>query len=56
MDKTYTVEISADDEEGWFARVVECPGLMTQGDTCEELLANLSEAWALWHECVQEAE
>jgi len=41
-------------EEGWFAKVLEFPGCMTQGETLEEVLTNLSEAIHLWVETVDE--
>jgi hypothetical protein len=32
----YTIQIAREDETTWFARVVELPSCMTEGDTPEE--------------------
>ncbi len=38
-------------EEGSFwAEVPSCPGLFASGDTLDELVEALSEAWALYHD------
>jgi antitoxin HicB len=47
----YTVEITKDEGEnysGWFARVVELPGCMTQADTLEELEFMIEDAKRAW--------
>lgn len=33
----YTIQITREDESTWFARVVELPGCLTEGDTPEEV-------------------
>jgi predicted RNase H-like HicB family nuclease len=48
-----TVEISWD-ETGWFAKVPELPGCMTQGDTISELLWMLDDAIHGWTEVTLE--
>jgi antitoxin HicB len=62
MDKTvdyymklpYTIELQQDPEEGWFARVKELRGCMSQGNTAEEAVAMIQEAMELWLEVAQE--
>jgi antitoxin HicB len=46
----YTIELRNFPDEGWFVRVKELPGCMSQGDTADEALANLQEAMELWLE------
>jgi len=58
MDKTinyylglpYTIELKPDPEAGWFVRVKELPGCMSQGDTAEEALEMIRDAMKLWLE------
>jgi antitoxin HicB len=53
----YTIEVIRDKGEkvsGWFARVVELPGCMTQGDTFEELEEMIEDAMRLWIETTLE--
>ena len=53
----YTIEVQKDEGEnysGWFARVVELPGCMTQADTFAELSEMVQEAMALWIETALE--
>jgi predicted RNase H-like HicB family nuclease len=38
-----TVQVHNDEDGGFWAEVVEIPGCITQGDTVEELEANLRE-------------
>ena len=43
----YHIEVVYDDSgesPGWFARVIELSGCLTQGETFEELLENIYEA------------
>ncbi len=47
---SYTREIIRNADGTWFARVVEFPGCMTEGDTAEEALSNLEDAMASWIE------
>jgi antitoxin HicB len=49
----YTIEAicdQSDDHPGWFARVVELPGCMTQADTFEELGSMIEDAMRGWIE------
>lgn len=49
----YTIEVvhdRSDDHPGWFARVVELPGCMTQADTFEELGPMIEDAMRGWIE------
>lgn len=53
LDLPYTIEAMKDEGEnysGWFARVVELPGCMTQADTFAELSDMIREAMAVWIE------
>jgi antitoxin HicB len=44
----YTIELTPSEGEGWFVRVKELPGCMSQGDTAEEALEMIQEAKTLW--------
>lgn len=47
----YTIEVMRDDtgeSVGWFAKVLELPGCMTQADTFEELQAMIEDAMRAW--------
>lgn len=49
----YTIEFRRESEEEqtvWFARVVELPGCMTEGDSLEEAAAMIQDALAAWIE------
>ncbi len=46
----YTIELRNTPDEGWFARVKELPGCMSQGETAEDAIANIQEAMHLWLE------
>lgn len=46
----YTIELRNTPGEGWFARVRELPGCMSQGGTSEDAMANIQEAMHLWLE------
>lgn len=46
----YTIELRNTPGEGWFARVRELPGCMSQGETSEDAMANIQEAMHLWLE------
>jgi len=54
MNLPYTIELRQDPEEGWFARVKELRGCMSEGDTAEEAVAMVKEAMALWLEVALE--
>jgi antitoxin HicB len=55
MKLKYPAEIVECEEGGYFARVPDLPGCMTQAETLKELLANLSEAREVWLEGALEA-
>ncbi len=46
----YTIELRNTPDEGWFARVRELPGCMSQGETAEDTISNIQEAMHLWLE------
>lgn len=53
----YTIEVIRDEDDnylGWFARVVELPGCMTQADTFEELGEMIEDAMRAWIETALE--
>jgi antitoxin HicB len=55
MNLPYTIELRNDPEdEGWFVRVKELRGCMSEGDTAEEALAMIREAMELWLEVALE--
>jgi antitoxin HicB len=47
---SYVRELVKNEDGTWFARIVEFPGCMTEGDTSEEALANLEDAMIGWVE------
>lgn len=57
MSLPYTIEVvrdKSDDYAGWFARVVELPGCMTQADTFDELGEMIKDAMRAWIETALE--
>jgi antitoxin HicB len=50
MSLRYPVQIVECEEGGFFVRIPDLPGCMTQGETIEEALANIKEAKELWLE------
>ena len=50
----YTIEIVRTDESTWFARVVELPGCITEGDSPEDAAAMIRDAMAAWIEVALE--
>ena len=46
----YTRELIPEPEGGWFVRIKELPGCMSQGDTPAEALAMIEDAMAGWLE------
>ena len=53
----YSIEVVRDEGEdysGWFARVVELPGCMTQADSFEELGEMIEDAMGAWIEVALE--
>ena len=59
LELPYTIEVTKDENDeyaGWFARVVELPGCMTQADTFEELSVMIKDAMTAWVESALEDE
>ena len=57
LELPYTIEVTKDESDeyaGWFARVVELPGCMTQADTFEELSVMIKDAMTAWIESALE--
>jgi antitoxin HicB len=54
MALPYTIELIREDATTWFARVVELPGCMTEGDSAAEAVAMLQDAMAGWIELALE--
>ncbi len=50
MNLPYTIVIRKDLAGGFFAKVEELEGCMTQGETYEEVYQNIHEAMELWLE------
>jgi antitoxin HicB len=50
----YTIQITREDETTWFARVMELPGCMTEGDSPEEAADMIQDALATWLEIALE--
>jgi antitoxin HicB len=50
----YTIQITREDDATWFARVVELPGCLTEGDTPEEAADMIQDALAAWLEVALE--
>ena len=50
----YTIEMVREDEATWFARVLELPGCMTEGDSPEDAAAMIRDAMAGWLELALE--
>lgn len=44
------------DQDGYFARILELEGCVSQGNTYEETLANIKEAWELYLESLANEE
>lgn len=54
----YTIEVVAEhagDRQGWFAKVVEFPGCMTQAERFEDLRSLIQDAMRAWIEASMEA-
>jgi len=52
----YTLEIIPDAEQGgWFVKIKELKGCMTQADRWEDILPMIEEAKTLWLEVMLEA-
>ncbi len=52
----WTIELRPYSDGGYFARVVELPGCMTEGDTREEVIEMIDEARAEWLSSAMEHE
>jgi antitoxin HicB len=50
LARPYTRELITNEDGTWFARIVEFPGCMTEGNTAEEAIGNLEDAMAAWVE------
>lgn len=50
MSLRYPVQIVDCEDGGYFVRIPDLPGCMTQGETIKEALANIKEAKELWLE------
>ena len=50
----YTIELTPDEDDVWFASIPLLKGCMTQGDTRDEALVMLDEAKELWLETALE--
>ena len=50
MDLPYTFVLTGNRRDGWFAKVEELPGCISQGDTIKELHDNIREAMELYIE------
>jgi antitoxin HicB len=50
MNLPYTRELIPDPDEGWFIRIKELPGCMSQGETPEEALRMIEDAMRGWLE------
>ena len=50
LDLPYTRELIPEPEGGWFVRVKELPGCMSQGETPEEAMEMINESMELWLE------
>ncbi len=48
MAQPYRRELIPNEDGTWFARVVEFPGCMTEGDTPEEAFSELADAAREW--------
>ncbi len=54
MALPYTVELIKEEGATWFARVLELPGCMTEGDSLEEAASMIKDAMAGWIELALE--
>ena len=54
LNLPYTIEMQETPGEGWFVRVKELPGCMSQGDTAQEALEMIQDATRAWIEVALE--
>lgn len=52
LNLKYPISIIPEEEGGFTALIPDLPGCMTQGETMEEVVANIDEARQLWIETV----
>lgn len=52
LNLKYPISIIPEEEGGFTALIPDLPGCMTQGETIEEVVANIDEARQLWIETV----
>ncbi len=50
LDLRYSITLHPDPEGGYVAEIIDLPGCITQGETLEEAMGNISEARQLWIE------
>ncbi len=50
LNLTYPVTVYPESEGGYVAVIKDLPGCMTQGETADEIMANIEEARQLWIE------
>ena len=50
----YTIELIREDDSTWFARIVELPGCITEGDSLEDATVMIYDALASWVESALE--
>lgn len=50
MKLPYTIEYTPEPEGGWFVRIKELPGCMSQGDTRAEAKRMIMDAMRVWLE------
>lgn len=48
LDLPYTRELIPEPEGGWFIRIKELPGCMSQGEHAEEAIVNIEDAMLSW--------
>ncbi|QUS60828.1 type II toxin-antitoxin system HicB family antitoxin [Synechocystis sp. PCC 7338] len=52
LNLKYPISIIPEEEGGFTALIPDLPGCITQGETIEEVVANIDEARQLWIETV----
>jgi antitoxin HicB len=52
----YPIAIHPEEEGGYTALIPDLPGCISQGETLEEVIANIEEARELWIETVYHSE
>lgn len=54
LSQKYPITLYPDPEGGYVAVIQDLPGCMTQGETPDEVMANIEEARQLWIETAYE--